>query len=40
MLGLHVEAHGFCMDILFYDFHTNSIEILWCYLPIQNLDLK
>jgi hypothetical protein len=26
---LHFDAHGFCMNILFYDFVTNSIEISW-----------
>ncbi len=35
MTFLYFEAHGFCMDILFYNFHTNLIEIsnigsLWC----------
>jgi len=25
---LHFEVHGFCTNILFYDFHIDSIEIL------------
>jgi hypothetical protein len=24
---LHFQAYKFCVDILFYDFHTDSIEI-------------
>lgn len=26
---LHFEAHRFCTDILFYDFHIKSIETSW-----------
>jgi hypothetical protein len=26
---LHFESHKFCMEMLFYNFHINSIEILW-----------
>jgi hypothetical protein len=27
MQFLHFEIHGFCMDILFYNFCTNYVEI-------------
>ncbi len=35
---LHFEAHGFCIDILFYDFHMDYIEILWYkrYMPMAH----
>jgi len=29
MLFLHLETHKFCKNILYYDFHVDSIEILW-----------
>ncbi len=29
MSFLHFETQGCYTDILFYDFYTNSIEILW-----------
>jgi hypothetical protein len=34
---LHFKAHEFCTNILYYDFHMNSIEILWCCKFVMNV---
>jgi hypothetical protein len=41
MSFLHFEAHKCCMDILFYNFCTNFIKILWyCKFVIGMMYLK
>jgi hypothetical protein len=35
MLFLHFEAHEFCTNILFYNFHMNPIEISWYWMFVM-----